>query len=315
MNITILDGYTLNTGDLSWENMNALGNVQVFDRTPKSKILERCSEADIVLTNKVPLDKNTLDNLPMLKYIGVLATGYNIVDVIAAAEKGIVVTNIPAYSTHSVAELTFGLILESAQHISSHTQSVREGLWTGHRDFSYTINTTHELSGKMLGVIGYGQIAKQVIRIAKAFQMKISVYTSSSDNDPEVEFVGKEQLFATADFLSINTSLRPDNEQIVNKQTLALMKNSAILINTSRGGLINEYDLAHFLNNDKIAGAALDVLSAEPPDNSNPLVDAKNCKITPHIAWSTYEARIRLMNLAISNIKAFQNGQPVNVVS
>lgn len=314
-NITILDGYTLNPGDLSWGNMNALGNVQVFDRTPKSKIVERCNQSEIVLTNKVPLDKNTLNQLPKLRYIGVLATGYNIVDVIAAAEKGIVVSNIPAYSTHSVAELTFGLILERAQHISSHTQSVREGHWTDHQDFSYTINTTQELADKVLGIIGYGQIAKQVIKIAKAFQMKISVYTSYPDNDPDLTFASKEQLFASADFLSINTSLRPDNEQIVNKKTLELMKPSAILINTSRGGLINEDDLANFLNLDKIAGAALDVLSKEPPQPDNPLIKAKNCRITPHIAWSTYEARIRLMNLAISNIKAFQNGRPVNVVT
>ena len=313
--IIILDGYTLNPGDLSWEEFNALGTVKIYDRTRASEVVDRCKNAEIVLTNKVPITRDSFEQLPDLKYIGVLATGYNIVDVDAASDHGVTVTNIPAYSTHSVAELAFGFILECSLHLSSHFGSVRAGKWTNHDDFSYTVNTTHEIAGKKLGIIGYGQIAKQVIRIARAFNMEVLVYTSYPDESSHVSFVSKEELFAQSDFISIHTSLRKENVEIVSRETLALMPKHSYLINTSRGGLINEPDLAEFLNEEKISGAVVDVLSTEPPDESNPLLSAKNCRISPHIAWATFEARQRLMELAISNIKAYLEGSPVNVVS
>ena len=315
MNITILDGYTLNPGDLSWEKMRALGNVKIFDRTSKSEIFDRCKNSDIILTNKVAIDKEIIYRLPKLKYIGLLATGFNVVDIKAAFEQGILVTNIPAYGTHSVAQHTFALIMELTENLSSHISSVNAGDWSRQNDFSYTTSTTHELAGKKLGIIGYGQIAKQVIRIARAFEMEVLVFTSHPDQSKDVNFVKKEELFQNSDFLSIHTALRPENEKIVNNSTLGLMKPGSYIINTSRGGLIDESDLAEFLNNGMVAGAALDVLTEEPPKAENPLLKAKNCNITPHIAWSTLEARQRLVNLAISNIKAFQEGNPVNVVN
>jgi len=315
MNITILDGYALNPGDLSWDPMESLGKVKIYARTSRSEIVERCIGSEIVLTNKVVLDKEIIKLLPKLKYIGVLATGYNVVDTAAASENGVVVSNIPAYSTHSVAQLAIGMMIDFAEDLSSHINSVNEGRWSESEDFSYTTRTTHELAGKKLGIIGYGQIAKQVIRIAKAFEMEVLVYTSHPDSDKEVVFVSKQKLFSDSDIISIHTSLRPENEQIVNKDTLKLMKSRAYLINTSRGGLINESDLAEFLNDNKIAGAGLDVLDEEPPKAGNLLLNARNCRITPHIAWSTLEARQRLLDLTMINIKAFQNGNPVNVVN
>jgi glycerate dehydrogenase len=315
MNITILDGYTLNPGDLTWDKMNTLGNVSIYDRTKESEIIERCRDAEIVLTNKVVIDKNKIDKLPKLKYLGVLATGYNVVDIEAAKIAGIIVTNIPAYSTHSVAQLAIGLMIDFAEDLSSHIRTVSQGKWSDSDDFSYTTRTINELAGKKLGIIGYGQIAKQVIRIARSFEMKVLVYTSHPDANSDISFVSIEQLFSDSDIVSIHTSLRPENEHIINRDTLELMKPSAYLINTSRGGFINEQDLAGFLNENKIAGACLDVLSDEPPKPHNPLLKAKNCRITPHIAWSTLEARQRLLDLSIANIKAFQNGNPVNVVN
>jgi len=315
MNITILDGYALNPGDLSWDPMESLGKVKIYARTSRSEIVERCIGSEIVLTNKVVLDKEIIKLLPKLKYIGVLATGYNVVDTAAASENGVVVSNIPAYSTHSVAQLAIGMMIDFAEDLSSHINSVNEGRWSESEDFSYTTRTTHELAGKKLGIIGYGQIAKQVIRIAKAFEMEVLVYTSHPDSDKEVVFVSKQKLFSDSDIISIHTSLRPENEQIVNKDTLKQMKSRAYLINTSRGGLINESDLAEFLNDNKIAGAGLDVLDEEPPKAGNLLLNARNCRITPHIAWSTLEARQRLLDLTMINIKAFQNGNPVNVVN
>lgn len=315
MNITILDGYTLNPGDLNWDKMNTLGNVSIYDRSAESDIIEQCRNAEIVLTNKVEMGQKTIEQLPNLKYIGVLATGFNVVDIEAASNAGIIVTNIPAYSTHSVAQLAIGLMIDFAEDLSSHIRTVSLGQWSKSDDFSYTTQTTYELAGKKLGIIGYGQIAKQVIRIAQALEMKVKVYTSHPDSNKDISFISKKELFSESDFVSIHTSLRDDNESIVNKDTLKLMKPGAYLINTSRGGLINEQDLAQFLNENKIAGAGLDVLCEEPPKPDNPLLKAKNCRITPHIAWSTLEARQRLLDLAIANIEAYQSGDPVNVVN
>ena len=315
MNIIILDGYTLNPGDLSWDKMKTLGNLSIYDRTLEPEILKRCENAEIILTNKVVIDKNTIEQLPKLKFIGVLATGYNVVDTIAAKNAGIVVSNIPAYSTHSVAQLAIGMMIDFVEDLSSHISSVNEGRWSESDDFTYTTRTTRELAGKKLGIIGYGQIAKQVIRIARAFEMEVLVYTSHPDSDKEVSFVSKKELFSNSDIVSIHTSLRPENERIVNRDTLKLMKQGSYLINTSRGGLVNESDLVEFLNDNKIAGAGLDVLNEEPPKADNPLLNTLNCRITPHIAWSTLEARQRLLDLTIANIKAFQNGNPVNAVN
>lgn len=315
MRISILDGYTLNPGDLSWDAMKNLGEVRIFERTNKTQILDRCLDQDIILTNKVPISREIISQLPTLKYIGVLATGYNVVDITAAVEQGVIVTNIPSYGTHSVAQHAFALILEMAEDLSSHFESVQNKKWENQDDFSYTTKTTYELKDKILGIIGYGAIARQVIKIARSFELEILVFTSHPDKNDEVTFVSKKELFRKSDIISIHTSLRPSNKGIINKNTLGLMKQSAFLVNTSRGGFVNEQDLAEFLNSGKISGAALDVLSAEPPTSDNPLLKAKNCRITPHIGWSTIEARRRLMNICIDNIKAFQEGKPSNVVS
>lgn len=316
MKIVILDGYTVNPGDLSWDAIARLGNLEVYDRTPPEKTLERSAGAVAIFTNKVLFDKQVISRLPWLKFIGVLATGYNVVDLEAASEAGITVSNIPAYSTSSVAQMVFSHILHQVQNISVHDQSVRAGEWSESADFSYHLTPQTELAGKTLGIIGFGQIGQAVARIGLAMGMKV-VYNNRSRKGTALDArqVELESLLRESDFISINCPLTEENKGFINKEAIDKMKPSAILINTGRGLLINEQDLADALNNGRIAGAGLDVLSVEPPTAGNPLINARNCHITPHIAWATTEARKRLIEIAAENLKAFFGGNPVNVVN
>jgi glycerate dehydrogenase len=316
MKIVVLDGYTLNPGDLSWEGIETLGECTVYDRTPAELTVERAKDADALFTNKVIIDKSVIEQLPNLKFIGVLATGYNVVDIEAATNAGISVTNIPAYSTASVAQLVFSHILHFAQNVSVHADSVSKGEWAKSIDFTYRKTPQTELAGKTLGVIGFGQIGQAVANIGLAFGMKIIFNNRSKKTvDFEADQVDLETLLSQSDFISINCPLTSENEKFINKSTIALMKPSAFLVNTGRGLLIDEQDLADALNNRQIAGAGLDVLSVEPANANNPLPKAKNCNITPHIAWATFEARIRLMQIATENLKWFILGNPQNVVN
>jgi glycerate dehydrogenase len=317
MKIIVLDGFTLNPGDLSWEMLQQLGSCRIFDRTPAKEILFRIGDAEIVLTNKVIIDRSIIKQAPGLKYIGVLATGYNVVDIIAASEKGITVTNIPAYSTDSVAQMVFSHILTYCNQVEMHTGSAKNGEWTKCPDFSYSLSRQTEIAGKTIGIVGFGQIGQKVAQIARAFGMKVIFHNRSVKNIQEenVKQVSLETVFSESDFISLNCPLTNENQQFVNSSLLTKMKPSAMLINTGRGGLINENDLATALNSGQIAAAGLDVLSSEPPQEDNPLLTAKNCFITPHIAWASYEARTRLMDIAIENIKAFMEGTPQNVVN
>ena len=318
MKITVLDGYTLNPGDLSWDRLFSLGKVTLYDRTPQDKILERSLGAEVLITNKTPLTKETMNRLPDLKYIGVLATGYNVVDITAAKKRNIIDTNVPAYSTMSVAQLVFALLLELCHHVQRHSDSVMEGKWAQSPDFSYSDFPLIELSGKTLGIIGFGNIGKKVADIATAFGMNIiASCRHQSDQSERKNFRWAEinEILKQADVVSIHCPLTPETKGLINAESLKSMKSSAFLINTSRGPVVVEHDLADALNNGIIAGAGIDVLSAEPPSRDNPLFNAKNCLITPHIAWATKEARVRLMDIAVNNVAAFINGKPVNVVS
>jgi glycerate dehydrogenase len=316
MKIVILDGHTLNPGDLSWDEIRKLGECTVYDRTQPEKILERASKAAAIFTNKVVIGRDIIKQLPDLKFIGVLATGYNVVDLQAAAEADILVANIPAYSTASVAQMVFSHILNIAQNVSKHAKSVKDGDWTNSIDFTYHLTPQTELAGKTLGIIGFGQIGQAVARVGLAFGMKI-LFQNRSKKETNADFrqVDLDTLLAESDFISLNCPLTDENAGFINKSTIGKMKKSAILINTGRGALINEKDLADALNSGRIAGAGLDVLSTEPPKAENPLLAAKNCYITPHIAWATKEARQRLMQIAAQNLKAFINGTPQNIVN
>jgi glycerate dehydrogenase len=316
MNITVLDGYTLNPGDLSWEGLAQLGILTVYDRTMPEETLDRALDADVIFTNKVILSREIISKLSRLKFIGVLATGYNVVDVEAAREHGIVVTNIPAYSTASVAQMVFAHILNFTQQAGLHARQVRDGEWSNHQDFCFWKTPQTELEGKTLGIIGFGRIGRQVARLGDAFGMKIIFHNRSLKPDVPGHFrqTSLEEVFRESDFLSINCPLTPENHGFVNEKMLALMKQSSFLINTGRGPLIHEPDLANALNSGKIAGAGLDVLAVEPPDKTNPLLSASNCYITPHIAWATLEARTRLMQIATENLRAFISGKPINTV-
>jgi glycerate dehydrogenase len=316
MEIVGMDGFALNPGDLSWEEVEKLGNFTVYERTPPELTIERAKNADAVFTNKVVFDKKAIEQLPKLKYIGVLATGYNVVDTEAAKEAGITVTNIPAYSTHSVAQMVFSHILNFAQNISTHAESVSSGEWAKSKDFSYRKTPQVELAGKTMGIIGFGQIGQAVAKIALAFGMNVIFNNrSKKETTTDVRQVGLDTLLSESDFISINCPLTDENEGFINKRAIEKMKPAAFLVNTGRGPLINEQDLADALNSGRIAGAGLDVLSTEPPSENNPLPKAKNCTITPHIAWATYEARTRLMKIVSENLKAFIEGKPVNVVN
>lgn len=312
--IVVTDGYTLNPGDLSWEPIASFGELILYDRTPANEIVERCRAATIVLTNKVPFSAATLEQLPHLKMISVQATGYNIIDVQAARAKGIVVSNVPAYGTASVAQHTFALILELTNHVGLHAASVAAGEWVQSPDFSYQKKGITELAGKTLGIVGWGNIGKQTARIAQAFDMRVVYYNPSKKPDAFAEWLPLPDLFAQSDIVSLHCPLKPDNAGFVNNDLLRVMKPTAFLVNTSRGQLINEQHLADALNNNLIAGAALDVLSVEPPHTDNPLLTAKNCLITPHNAWISKEARQRIMDTTVENIQAFLNNKPIHVV-
>lgn len=321
MKIVILDGYTENPGDLSWDGFAALGELTVYDRTEDTgteALKERIGEAEIVITNKCPLTRELLEACPQIRYIGVLATGYNIVDVDAAREKGIPVTNIPGYGTETVAQYTFALLLELCCHVGHHSREVEKGRWAREKDFCFWDYPMTELAGKTLGLIGFGRIGQAVARIAQAFGMKVLVY--SRTRKPELEsrtcrFVSLEALLAVSDVISLHCPLFPETKEIINKETISRMKDGVRLLNTSRGPLIQEDDLAEALKSGKVAAAALDVLCQEPASPSNPLPGLENCLITPHIAWAAKEARERLMQIAVNNLKAFLEGKPENVVN
>ncbi len=318
MKITVLDGYAMNPGDLSWEEINKLGELTVYDRTPKEMVIERIGDSEIILTNKVILSRDILLKCPSIKYVGVMATGYNVVDTIAARELGITVTNVPAYSTDSVAQLVFAFILEFCHHVGEHNRSVQEGDWVSSKDFAYWNYPLIELSGKTLGIIGFGAIGQAVARLAAAFGMKVLVYTRTVRKDLETEklkFATLSEVLSNSDFISLHCPLTEETRELINKETIALMKPGAFLINTSRGPIISEKDVADALNNGKLSGAAVDVVSVEPILEGNPLLKAKNCIITPHIGWAPFEARTRLMDILAKNIAAFIEERPINVVN
>ena len=319
MKIVIVDGYTLNPGDLSWAELEKLGTVEIHDRSTPEELLERAANADIILTNKAPLSRETIGKLPKLKYIGVTATGYNIVDTEAASERGIPVANVPAYGSTSVAQMTFAHILNLTQRVAHYADAVDEQRWNECRDFCFWDYPLIELDGLALGVVGYGSIGKQVAKIANAFGMEVLAYSPSlkagTAPAPGIKAVSLETLFQNSDIVSLHCPLTPENDKMVNAETLAMMKPTAFLINTSRGQLIDEVALCAALEDGKIAGAGLDVLSSEPPPQENPLVDTQNCFVTPHISWATTAARSRLLDICVQNVKAFQGDAPVNVVN
>lgn len=317
MKIVVLDGYGLNPGDLSWEGMQALGEFTVYDRTAPGELLERAANAEVLLTNKTVITAEDMASLPSLKYIGVLATGYNIVDIQAAKERGIIVTNIPAYSTNSVAQMVFAHILNITQRVGHYAYANRHGRWANNPDFCYWDTNLIELDGKKMGIIGLGNTGKATARIAAAFGMQVCASTSKPQSQlPEgIRKMELEDIFRECDIVSLHCPLTPETKDMVNAARLATMKPTAILINTGRGPLVNEQDLADALNKGVIAAAGIDVLSSEPPQYTNPLLTAKNCFITPHIAWATKEARERLMDIAVENLKGYINGEIVNNVA
>lgn len=318
MKIVILDGYPLNSGDLSWEGLEQLGDVVVYDRTPVDKIIERAEGAEVVITNKVPIGEREMNALSTLKYIGVIATGYNIIDVDVAKQRGIVVTNVPGYSTPSVVQLTFALLLELCLHVQRHSDSVKDGKWSRSLDFSFWDYPLIELSGKTMGIIGFGSIGQQVADVATAFGMNVigsSRRKTDQSHRKNFKWVEVNELLQQADVVSIHCPLTPETKGLINKESLKTMKNSAFILNTARGPIVVDQDLADALNGGIIAGAGIDVLSVEPPEENNPLFKAENCIVTPHIAWATIESRTRAMDIAQGNLSAFMNGEPVNVVN
>jgi len=317
MKIVVFDGYTLNPGDISWDNLVSLSDeVNIYDRTSLSLIAERGKDADAVFTNKTILMKEQLDQLPNLKYIGLLSTGINVVDLEETAKRGIFVTNVPDYSTNAVAQMTFSLLLELCNHVMEHSESVHRGEWSSNKDFCYWNLPLIELSGKTLGIIGYGKIGRAVAKIAVAFGMNILI--SGRTQPKEIEnnqWVTLDNLLSESDVVTVHCPLNNDTKELINAVSLGKMKPTAFLINTSRGPIINEKELSEALNCGIIAGAALDVLSVEPPDINNPLINAKNCLITPHISWASKAARERLMSIAANNFKSYINGNPINIVN
>ncbi|MBN8855974.1 MAG: glycerate dehydrogenase [Sphingobacteriales bacterium 50-39] len=314
MNIVVIDGYTLNPGDQSWENISKIGKLTIYDRTSAADIVERCRDAEVVITNKVPFTAATLEQLPKLKMIAVTATGYNIIDTATARKRDIVVSNVPSYGTASVAQHAFSLILELTNHVGANSASVAAGDWQKAPDWCYTVAPVMELEGKTLGIIGYGNIGQRMSLIAQAFGMKVLYYSPGDKPWTPDERADLPTLFANSDVVSLHAPLTSGNEKFVNKDLLKRMKPTAFLINTARGPLIDEHDLAEALNNGWIAGAGLDVLSVEPPTDSNPLLKAKNCIITPHMSWISREARERIMEMTEANIKAFLDGSEINRV-
>jgi len=316
MRIVVLDGFTLNPGDLSWNELKSIGDCEIYDRTPPAEVVKRAADAEIVLTNKTVLNREQILALPKLKYIGVLATGYNIVDAAAARDRNIPVTNVPTYGTKSVAQHTIALLLELTQHVGHHAQTVRDGRWTQSLDYCYWDYPLIELDALTMGIIGLGRIGKAVAELAKAFGMNVLATSATLKQPPTgIQAVSLETLLRQSDVVSLHCPLTAQTRNLVNKATLALLKPTAFLLNTSRGPLIDEAALAEALNSGQIAGAAVDVLSVEPPSADNPLLRAKNCIVTPHIAWATRAARLRLMQVAVANIGAFLNGRLENKVN
>jgi glycerate dehydrogenase len=315
--IVVLDGYALNPGDLSWDGLHALGEVSIHPRTEPRAVMERAAGAEIVLINKTPLPAAVLRELPALRYIGVLATGYNCVDVRAAQELGIAVTNVPTYGTASVAQLTFALLLELCHNVKLHSDAVRAGEWARSKDWSFWVTPLIELAGKTMGIVGFGRIGRQVAAVASSLGMQVIACDPAQVGvmPDGVRRVSLEDLLREADVVSLHCPLTAENEGLIDARRLALMKPSAFLLNTSRGQLVNERDLSDALHEGAIAGAALDVLPVEPPSPENPLFTAPNCLITPHIAWATKEARTRLLATAVQNVQAFLNGTPQNIVT
>ena len=317
MKIVVLDGYTANPGDLSWNELEALGECVVYNRTAPAEVMERLAGAEVALTNKVVITAEHMEALPELKYIGVMATGYNIVDVEAARSRGIVVTNIPAYSTSSVAQMVFAHVLNITQNVHHHSAEVHKGRWTNSEDFCFWDTPLIELRDKKIGLIGLGNTGSNTARVAMGFGMKVCAYTSKSHFQlpPEIKKMELDEIFRECDIVSLHCPLNDSTYHMVNAARLATMKPSAILINTGRGPLVNEQDLADALNEGKIYAAGVDVLSTEPPHADNPLLSAKNCYITPHIAWATVAARKRLMGILVENLKSYIAGKPANNVA
>ncbi|NDL66940.1 D-2-hydroxyacid dehydrogenase [Anaerotalea alkaliphila] len=319
MKTVVLDGYTLNPGDLSWEGLQALGDLEVHDRTPADRILERIGDAEAVYTNKTPLTRETLESCPNLRFIGVLATGYNVVDVEAAKTLGIPIANVPTYGTNAVAQFVFALLLELAHHVGHHSDTVlKEERWTRSLDFCYWDHPLMELDGKTMGIVGLGRIGTRTARIAQAFGMQVLVYARRPDPSMEsdtLRFVDLETLYGESDVISLHVPLTKETEGMVNRESISRMKTGVLLVNTSRGALVVEEDLAAALKEGKVGGAALDVVSSEPVQADNPLLQAPNILITPHIAWAPKEARQRLMDVAVDNLRAFQAGNPINIVN
>ena len=314
LKIVVLDGYTENPGDLSWEGFEKLGKFIVYDRVPhqKDEIINKIDNADAVITNKVPITQEIIAACPSIKYIGLLSTGYNVVDIEAAKAKGIPVTNIPAYGTDTVAQFTIGLLLEICLNIGHHNAEVVAGRWEKSIDFCFWDYPQIELAGKTMGIIGYGNIGKATGQIASALGMKVIANNKSAKGK---NLVSLDELLAQSDVISLHCPLTPENEKLINKETIAKMKDGVIILNTARGALVDEKDLADALNSGKVYAAGVDVVSVEPIKKDNPLLKARNCYITPHIAWAAKEARARLMNIAVENLKAFIDGKPINVVN
>ena len=317
MKIVVLDGYGVNPGDLSWETLEALGDVEVYPRTAPEDVIDRCFNAEIILTNKVVINKQILVSLPRLKYIGVLATGYNVVDVDTASDLDIIVTNIPAYSTDSVVQMTFANILTMTNRVEHYTQQNRNGRWSNNPDFVYWDTPLIELAGKTMGIVGLGNIGMKVAQLARCFGMEVYAFTSKASSLlPEgIQKTTFEGLLSVSDILSLHCPLNRSTREMINASSLAKMKEGALLINTGRGPLVNEADVAEALRSGHLGGYGADVMCQEPPAEDNPLFSAPNAYITPHIAWATFEARKRLIAIAVGNVKAFIDGNPVNVVN
>ena len=313
----ILDGYTENPGDLSWDCIGNLTDLTVYDRTPEELVIERARDADIIILNKVKLTEEIIAQLPELKFVGTLATGYNQIDGVALRKRGIPLSNIPSYSTNGVAQMVFAYILESVNRVSEYTASVKSGDWEKCKDFCYWNMPLYELDGKTLGIIGFGKIGRRVSEIALAFGMKVLVFTPSGKKDdaPNVEFTDMDTVLRNSDFITVHCPLTEKTAGLINKEFICKLKNGVCVINTARGGVANEDDIANALKSGRLGFYCADVLSTEPPKSDNPLLTAPNCYITPHIAWAAYETRLRLMGILEGNVKAFLEGKPTNVVN
>lgn len=318
MKMVVLDGYTENPGDLSWDGLREFGELTVYDRTgSEDEVIARIGEAEVVFVNKVPITKRVLEECPNIKFISVLATGYNVIDIKAAAEKGIVVSNIPSYGTAAVAQFAIALLLEVCHHVAHHSEAVHQGRWAANPDWCFWDYPLIDLQGKTMGIIGFGRIGQATGRIAKAMGMKVIAYSRSVREDGKdiAEYVDLDTLLRTSDVIALHCPLFPETEGIINKANIAKMKDGVIIINNSRGQLVVEQDLADALNSGKVCAAGLDVVSTEPIREDNPLLKAKNCLITPHISWAPKESRQRIMDMSYNNLKAFVEGKPINVVN